>query len=75
MFFLWIYFVFIVLLFGFMLNWENSDLLGDNLLGLMFRNWYFNSNILLFLGEYIYFRKTIGNAGRVLWLFNRKHII
>lgn len=74
-FILWVYFVFIVLLFGFMLNWKNSDLLGDNILVLMFRNWYFNVNILLFLVEYIYFRKQTDNTALQLHIFNRRHII
>lgn len=74
-FILWIYFVFIVLLFGFMLNWKNSDLLGDNILVLMFRNWYFNINMLLFLAEYIYFRKQADNTGLEIYPFNRRHII
>lgn len=74
-FILWIYFVFIVLLFGFMLNWKNSDLLGDNILVLVFRNWYFNINILLFMIEYIYFRSKSNNTGLELHPFNRRHII
>lgn len=74
-FILWIYFVFIVLLFGFMLNWKKSDLLGDNLLVLMFRNWYFNINIILFLSEYIYFRKQADNTALEIYPFNRRHII
>ncbi len=74
-FILCIYFVFIVLLFGFMLNWRDLDLLGDNIMVLMFRNWYFNSNILLFLAEYMYFRSKSDNTGLELRLFNRRHII
>lgn len=74
-FILWIYFVFIVLLFGFMLNWKNSDLLGDNIRVLMFRNWFFNINILLFLAEYIYFRKQTDNTGLEIYPFNRRHMI
>ena len=74
-FILWIYFVFIVLLFGFMLNRDNSDLLGDNMLVLLFRNWYFNINMLLFLAEYIYFRKQADNTALQLHIFNPRHII
>lgn len=74
-FILWIYLVLIVLLFGFLLNWENSDLLRDNILVLMFRNWYFNINILLFLAAYIYFRKQTDNSALAIYPFNRRHII
>lgn len=72
-FILFIYFVFIVVLFGFMLNWRNSDLVINNVLVLFFKNWYFNVNILLFLAEYIYFRAQTDNSK--LQVFNQRHII
>jgi hypothetical protein len=74
-FILFIYVVFIVLLFGFMLNWGNRDLLGKNILVLMFRNWYFNANMLLFLAEYIYFRSKSDKTNLQMPLFSRRHII
>lgn len=74
-FILFIYVVFIVLLFGFMLNWGNKDLLGKNILVLIFRNWYFNANMLLFLAEYIYFRSKSDNTNLQMPLFSRRHII
>ncbi|MCB0539025.1 MAG: hypothetical protein KDE33_16045 [Bacteroidetes bacterium] len=74
-FILFIYVVFIVILFGFMLNWKNTDLLGQNLLVLMFRNWYFNANIILFLAQYIYFRNQADNTNLQMPLFSRRHII
>jgi hypothetical protein len=74
-FILFIYVVFIVLLFGFMLNWGNRDLIGKNILVLMFRNWYFNANMLLFLAEYIYFRSRADNTDLQMPLFSRRHII
>ncbi|WNM18474.1 DUF6498-containing protein [Flavobacterium capsici] len=74
-FILFIYVVFIVLLFGFMLNWGNRDLLGKNILVLMFRNWYFNANMLLFFAEYIYFRSKSDNTNLQMPLFSRRHII
>lgn len=74
-FILFIYAVFIVLLFGFMLNWGNRDLLGKNILVLMFRNWYFNANMLLFLAEYIYFRSKSDNTNLQMPLFSKRHII
>ena len=74
-FILFIYFVFIVVLFGFMLNWRNSDLVISNVLVLFFKNWYFNVNILLFLAEYIYFRAQTDNSNLQLQVFNQRHII
>lgn len=74
-FILFIYFVFIVVLFGFMLNWNNPHLLGQNLLVLMFRNWYFNTNLMLFLAQYIYFRNQADNTQLQMPLFSRRHII
>lgn len=74
-FILFVYFVFIVVLFGFMLNWRNSDLFISNVLVLFFKNWYFNINILLFLAEYIYFRTQTDNSNLQLQIFNRRHII
>lgn len=72
---LFIYVVFIILLFGFMLNWDNSSLLGRNLLVLMFRNWYFSINIFLFLLAYIYYRNKADNTSLQMPLFSRRHII
>ncbi len=74
-FILFIYFIFIVVLFGFMLNWGNQILLRQNMLVLMFWNWFFNINIILFLIEYIYFRKQNNSEALRMELFNRRHII
>lgn len=74
-FILYIYLIFIVVLFGFMLNWGNQELLGKNVLILMFRNVYFNVNILLFLAEYVYFRSKRDSEGLQFYVFNRRHII
>ena len=74
-FLLLVYLVFIVVLFGFMLNWGDSELMGQNILVVMFRNWYFNLNILLFGLEYIYYRNQTDNSNLELQPFNRRHII
>ncbi len=74
-FILFIYVVFILLLFGFMLNRDNGKLLGNNILVLMFRNWLFNINLLLFSAEYIYLRANADNRNLQLVIFNRRHII
>ncbi|GEM_PF-329776 len=74
-FLLFIYLVFIVLLFGFMLNWEQSELLGANARMLFFQNTFFNVNILLFLIEYTYFRIKVEDNNLQIQTFNRRHII
>ena len=74
-FLLFVYFIFIVVLFGFMLNWGDNELLGQNILVVVFRNWFFNINLLLFLLEYIYFRNQTDNSTLELKAFNRRHII
>lgn len=74
-FILWIYVVFIVLLFGLMLNWGHQQLIADNMMILLFRNWYFNINLLLFFAEYTYFRSKADNTDLQLQIFNSRHII
>ena len=74
-FLLFIYFVFIVVTFGIILNWSDKELLGQNILVVMFRNWFFNTNLLVFLLEYIYFRNQTDNSNLELKVFNRRHII
>lgn len=74
-FLLFIYFVFIVVTFGLMLNWGDKELMGQNILVIIFRNWFFNTNLLLFLLEYIYFRNQTDNSNLELKVFNRRHII
>ena len=49
-----IYFVFIVIFFGFIANWGNENLTIVNLEILMFKNWFFNANLLFILIERIY---------------------
>lgn len=74
-FILWVYFAFIAVLFGFMLNRNNSELLINNIQVLTFHNLYFNITILVFLAQYIYFRSKTNNAGLQLHIFNFRHII
>jgi hypothetical protein len=72
---LFIYVVFILVLFGFMLNRDNGKLLGNNVLVLLFRNWFFNINLLFFSAEYIYLRANADNRNPEMVVFNRRHII
>ncbi|HNS41896.1 MAG TPA: DUF6498-containing protein [Taishania sp.] len=74
-FILFIYFVFIVVLFGWMVNFKNSELLATNIGVFVFKNWYFNSTLILFFIEYLYFRTQVDNSNLKIEIFNKRHII
>jgi len=74
-FILFIYVVFIILLFGFMLNWDNLHLMSINMQTLFFRNWSFNANLMLFAVQYFLYCKNTGTQAPDLKIFNRNHII
>lgn len=48
-----VYFIFIVVFFGFMANWNNDVLIFTNMKVLFFRNWFFNINLLFVFVERI----------------------
>ena len=48
-----VYFIFIVVFFGFMANWNNDVLIFTNMKVLFFRNWFFNINLLFIVVERI----------------------
>ena len=48
-----VYFIFIVVFFGFMANWNNEVLIFTNMKVLFFRNWFFNFNLLFVVVERI----------------------
>lgn len=52
------YGVFIVVFFGLIANWKNTDLITVNLKILLFKNWFFNINLLFVLAERTYLHKT-----------------
>lgn len=56
-----IYFIFIVVFFGFIAHYKNYDLVAINFEILFFKNMFFNFNLLLFLLEIIWFYKTNPN--------------
>ncbi len=69
LFFLIIYLVFIIVFFGFMLNWRDEHLISLNFEVFLFRNLLFNMSILSFLLREIYvFRKfdAVKNSYNVL---------
>lgn len=49
-----IYWVFLVVFFGFIANWKNQELTIINFQILFFQNWFFNANLVLVLLERLY---------------------
>ncbi|MBN2867141.1 MAG: hypothetical protein JXK08_00580 [Flavobacteriaceae bacterium] len=49
-----VYFIFIVVFFGFIANWNNDVLIFTNMKVLFFRNWFFNINLLFVVLERIF---------------------
>lgn len=74
-FILFIYFVFIVVVFGVMLNWGVQEVIKQNILILFFKNWYFNTNIILFTLQYFILRKHIPAQPPEASIFNSRHIV
>ena len=48
-----IYFVFIIVIFGFMANWGNDNMMIVNFQIMLFQNWFFNLNLLVVLVELV----------------------
>jgi hypothetical protein len=53
-----VYFIFIVVFFGFMANWKNQELILNNMSILFFKNWFFNINLAFVVFERIVIHKT-----------------
>lgn len=53
-----IYWVFIIVFFGFMANWKNTAITTTNMGILFFQNWFFNANLIFVLLERLYLHKT-----------------
>lgn len=56
-FLLFIYFVFIVVFFGLMANWGNTEVMIINTQLFFFKNWFFNVNLIWIIGENIWINK------------------
>ena len=56
-----LYIVFIVVCFGFVIDWSNTDAIAKNAQVLLFRNIYFNISLLSFIGRemYVFSNKVI----------------
>lgn len=74
-FILFIYLVFIVVIFGLVLAFRHKEhfILNANIM--FFKNWWFNSNLLLFLIEYIFYRNVQHKGEVTIQVFNPRHII
>lgn len=69
------YAVFIIVLFGLMLNWDSQELLGQNIIVFFLRNWYFNFSAIIFILEYIFYRLHTDNTELQILPFNKRQII
>lgn len=57
MFLLFLYFIFIVLFFGFVMNHDTYHLIQKNMMVLFFQSWSFNLNLIVFLISAVFFDK------------------
>lgn len=53
-----IYFIFIIVFFGFIASSDNTEIIIANMGVLFFQNWFFNINLILVLFERLYLHKT-----------------
>lgn len=74
-FILFVYWVFIIVLFGFMLDLKDVDRFSTNVQVFVMKNFYFNLTLALFLLEYIIYRYFENRKDLEIQIFNRRHII
>ena len=74
-FLLFVYWVFIVVLFGFMLNFRDVEQFSTNVQVFVMKNWYFNLTLILFFVEYAMYRYFENKKDLEIQIFNRRHII
>lgn len=72
---MFIYFVFIVVLFGFVLGLNNKQEMYINIKTFVFKNWFFNLNLVAFAFAYSRYRWEAKQDNLVLAAFNKRHII
>lgn len=70
-----IYLIFIVIIFGLMMNWYQKELLFLNVKTMMFLNKFFVLNLLLFLVQYIFYKKDTKVDVSSFEVFNKSHVI
>jgi hypothetical protein len=74
-FLLFIYLVFIVVLFGIVLGFRDKNQLFLNLQVVLFRNWTFNLNLILFFVGYIFYGRFNPGDFQNIHAFNPRHIL
>lgn len=74
-FLLFVYLVFIVVVFGIMLNWEQKQLIYENIKVVLFRNLFFNITILLFFVNFCYKIMKSDVTKVQIKVFNPRHIV
>ena len=70
-----IYFVFILVFFGFIANFKNTDLMLVNMEVLTFQNWFFNINLIWIIAENIWLHKSGNGASVSLSAFSANAIV
>ena len=70
-----IYWVFIVVFFGFIAGWGNSEITTTNMRVLFFQNWFFNGNVIFVLFERLYLHKTQQPLKIYFGVFNPNAIV
>ena len=74
-FFLGVYLVFIIVVFGLIIDWNNTDLILQNLFVLFFKDWLFNLTILIFIIREFYFYQKNKSQLKPKHLFSNGIII
>lgn len=70
-----IYLVFIIVFFGLIANWNNSEITLTNMKIMFFRNWFFNINLLFILLEHIYINLNSNNTIAVFGQFTSNMLV
>lgn len=70
-----IYLVFIIVFFGLIANWNNSEITLTNMKIMFFRNWFFNINLLFVLLEHIYINLYSNNTIAVFGQFTSNMLV
>ncbi|MDG4714341.1 hypothetical protein [Winogradskyella marincola] len=70
-----IYLVFIIVFFGLIANWNNSEITLTNMKIMFFRNWFFNINLLFVLLEHIYINLNSNNTIAVFGQFTSNMLV
>lgn len=75
LFLMFVYFVFIIVIFGFIISLNDVEDFATNVSIFYFRNWFFNLNLILFAAQYLYFRLRSKDIQFPFHAFNNRHIV